>query len=150
MYPSEIRAHFLEGQSRLRRLLGEALDLARRARAGERALAGRLVDMAERITGMVFRLIDEEEDLLPPALLQADAWDEVRVERMYRYHRQWRSAVLSLLRQVHGRRLPPARLAEELEELVEELEQGLCRAERTLLHPDVLRDDPIVIGQIDG
>jgi len=150
MYPSEIRAHFLEGHRRLRLLLGEALGLARRLRAGEETLTGRLVDVAERITGMVFRLIDEEEDLLGPALLEADAWGEVRVERMHRYHRQWRAAVLALLRQVHGGRLPPDRLAEEMEELVEELEIGLRRAERTLLHPDVLRDDPIVIGQVDG
>jgi hypothetical protein len=150
MYPSEIREHILELHERLRRLLGQALDLAREVRRGDRALFASLVDVTERIASLVLRLIEEEEDLLPPALLEADAWADVRLERMARYHRHQRAAVLTTLGRLHERRLPPRRVAEEVEDLVEELDETLCRAERILLSPEVLRDDPIVIRQVDG
>lgn len=150
MYPSEIREHILELHERLRRLLDQALDLAGEVRRGHRALFGPLVDVTERIGSLVLRIIDEEKDLLAPALLEADAWGDVRLERMARYHRHQRAAVLSTLGRIHERRLPPRRVAEEVEDLVEELDETLRQSERILLNPEVLRDDPIVIRQVDG
>lgn len=150
MYPSEIRRYILSGHEKLRDLLGQALDLAGAVRKGDGALLESLVERTERIASSVLRLIDDEQELLRPALLEADAWGEVRVERMERYHRHLRTAVLSALWLLHEGRLPSQRAAEEVEELADEIDETLRHSERMLLNPEVLRDDPIVIRQVDG
>lgn len=135
---------------RLLDLLDVAADLARHVRAGDRDLVRPLIQVTERIEDLLLHLIDEEEELLAPALLEADAWGEVRVERMERAHHHQRMAVEAALDEVRKGRMPAYRLAEEIEELVEELRDSLRRGERVLLHPDVLRDDPITIRQTGG
>lgn len=150
MNPSEIREHILAGHGYLHQYLDRAKALAREVRRGDHSLLGFLVDTTERIATLVLHLIDEEEALLEPALLEADAWGEVRVERMERYHHHQRTALLSVLRQIEEGRLPPRRIAEEILDLVDELTETLSQSERTLLNPEVLRDDPIVIRQVDG
>jgi hypothetical protein len=150
MYPSQLRRHILAAHERLRDLLDVASELARHVRAGDTELVRPLIHVTERIEDLLLHVIDEEEDLLPPALLEADAWGEVRVERMERTHHHQRMAVQATLSEVREGRLPPYRLAQEIEEFVHELRETLRQGERVLLHPDVLRDDPITLRQMGG
>lgn len=150
LQPSEIRAHFLEEHERLEKAMTRVEVLSRRIRAGETDRLPQLIGAVHELGALLEEKWAESEELLEPALEEADAWGEVRVRRLRRYQRLQRMAIQETVREVEAGKLPPRRIAEELEELIGEVRESLRRERRMALHPHVLRDDPITIHQTSG
>jgi hypothetical protein len=89
-----------------------------------------------------------EEELLLPAIAEVDAWGPVRAEQMAEDHQAQRATIARL--NDMGRRAESASLAGEAMALGKALLADMRREETDLLHPDLLRDDVIAIGQFLG
>jgi hypothetical protein len=141
--PSEVRARVIREHDELRALLVELEATASTARSDPRRLCERAVAFHARL----FEHLRLEEQILAPALLEADIWGEERVARMEAEHAQHRAA-LEELERVAAR--GGDGLAELVEQLARDLRLDMQEEERSLLHEDLLRDDVINIDQSDG
>lgn len=90
-----------------------------------------------------------EEELLFPALAEADAWAEVRIEHLTRDHAEQREhlrTIERILREPGDGRA----LAEHVLVLVRSLRADIDDEDEMALREGILRDDVVAIGQSDG
>jgi hypothetical protein len=137
----------------LRKLVAELRSAASMAVADvprEDGLLRKLMeDAVERLRGALEVHLFDEERLLGPVLLRADAWGPQRLELMEAEHSHQR-ATLTLLRPEHIRSLELRPLARRAWELSAAILVDMEMEERDVLDPNVLRDDVICLDQSDS
>jgi iron-sulfur cluster repair protein YtfE (RIC family) len=147
MKPSEVRARVLGEHSQIRYLLAEVESLAesvlRVEQEGE-LLHAKVVELYR----VLYAHMSMEDELLYPAIYEADAWGFVRAARMKEEHAGQRAA-LSRLADLEWRD-NTVELGQGVQSLAKDLREDMCREESELLNPDLLRDDVISIGQNSG
>lgn len=141
---SEIRTTILEEHERLRERM-QQLEVSLDGRAGSSsgfpvALKSFLVEFSKHIA--------HEEELLRPVLAQVDAWARQRVESLDREHHEQRQK-LSELAQMDPSAAPAAFVA-RVREALEWIRLDMAGEEKSILAPELLRDDIIVIDSFGG
>lgn len=145
MDPSEIRRAILDDHHQLRtRLhhLHDAIEDARHDPAAAAVLRDGVLDLLDALDAHM----DHEDRVLAPALLQTDAWGPWRVERMTAHHEADRARVDGLRRALVEDPLDPDAVRRAAVQLISDLQAEMADEERTLLHPDILRDDLVTSG----
>jgi hypothetical protein len=99
--------------------------------------------MSQRLMGH----LDLEEEVLVPALRDADAWGDERADLLLREHAGQRERFGELLRSLREARAPLRAVALETRLLVRDVLFDMDHEEHALLSPRVLRDDPVVDGE---
>jgi iron-sulfur cluster repair protein YtfE (RIC family) len=148
MTPSEIRNKVLREHAALRVLMTEANDACRKVREDRASLAD-LVYQVDRLVRSLAKHLEMEDRVLVPTLREIDAWGAVRAENIAAEHERQRAELIELATLGHdadNARLLAATLSSFVQALVFDMEGE----ERDLLHPDLLRDDAVVIDQTDG
>lgn len=148
MKPSEIRARVLAEHVKIRSLLSEVEFLAARALAGKLPNEGRLHAKAIELYSTMYAHMSMEDELLYPAIYEADSWGFVRAARMKEEHAVQRAA-LNGLADIEWRH-NTVELARAIEALAKDIREDMEREESELLNPDLLRDDVIAIAQNSG
>ena len=143
MKPSEIRSRILAEHDDLRRRLTGIETLAARA-LGENALRAAVSQLAAALE----EHLSMEDELLLPAIRDVDAWGSIRAKRMMEEHEGQRVTIDRLNEISRGG--DRTELARSVQALRKALLEDMRREESELLHPDLLRDDVISIGQCAG
>lgn len=143
MRPSHVRKRILEEHERLRVLLEELDDAARRLLEGDEALALRLRVLAEALREKFLRHLDLEDEILVPTLREIDPWGPERAKQVSEEHLEQRALFQRLFADLHDGRRPAVEVAVELRALVSALLLDMQGEEAHVLHPDVLHDDPM-------
>jgi len=145
MRNSEIRQTILDDHAALRGLFASLRDLLRSAGGGaERDQAVR--DLGSALRERFLTHLDLEDRYLVPALREIDAWGEERAKRVSREHDEQRARLDRLLAHLQDPERPLAELIEELDVLIRDLLEDMTHEEETVLHEDLLRDDPVTIN----
>lgn len=145
MDPSEVRATVLGEHRKLRAQLAALIVLAKEVRS-DLTRGQELLDGCNALRESLRSVQDLEEKLLVPALSEADAWGDVRIERLFQLQKMQCDAVKSTLSLLTHDELPVLVRASAVIALGEEVERELTTEDRELLSPEVLRDDVITIG----
>jgi hypothetical protein len=147
MTPSELREWILTEHTALRTMLDEIDDVL-----GDAAVAGlapgRLHRLTERLKIALEHHLDLEDSHLVPVLRTLDVWGPDRAARVATEHERQRSEIEALHSQYTGPGVT-ASLA-QLDAFVRDLRRDMDIEERTVLAPELLRDDSVVFEQIDG
>ncbi|WP_373049344.1 hemerythrin domain-containing protein [Vulgatibacter sp.] len=149
MKPSEIREQVLEEHHRVLPLLDKVESCARLVMQG----AGDVAELRERtreLERVLCELLDDERELLRPALKGADAWGEVRADQLEKSHREQREMLALTREAAEAGNLDPERLAERLLYTVAAIRADLRKEEQRFLSPELLRDDLVSVAQSDG
>jgi hypothetical protein len=146
--PSEVRRRILDDHQRIRALLDRQDALSQRAPTDAEAFA-QLRATAMTLLNFLLHHIDLEDEILAPALAQADAWGAQRVSGLRESHAHQRLAFRRLVDALRDEPLPSA-LVEAARKLSEEVRAEMSAEERWLVHVDVLRDDVVTIGGFTG
>ena len=145
MLPSQVRQLILADHVWLRAVLASVDELAERVADGDHELLGRLcehvADMSQRFMGH----LDLEEEVLVPALRDADAWGDERAVLLLREHAGQRERFGELLLRLREARAPARAEALEVRLLIRDLLFDMEHEEHALVSPHVLRDDPVVV-----
>ena len=148
MKPSEVRARVLDEHVQIRALLAEVESFAQRALNGDAydgaQLRAKTIELYTRLDAH----LSLEDALLYPAIRDADAWGPLRAEQMKEEHARQR-AVLTELADLEWRGDTPV-LVGALRSVARDIREDMCREERELLNPELLRDDVISIAQNSG
>jgi hypothetical protein len=143
MKPSEVRDLVSREHVQIR-ILATEVDADCR-----RALDGDSVDLKPRVVTLARLLWNHlalEDRLLVPLLQKLDAWGPVRVKEILSEHARQREELTVL---THRSRAGSAHaLAAATRRLIADLRTDMDAEERDLLHPDLLRDDPVVVHQV--
>jgi hypothetical protein len=146
--PSEVRTRIAKEHAHIRLLLTEIEALAARALCGGAESAARLHTSTVELYTMLEAHISLEDELLCPAIEEADAWGSIRAARMKEEHAAQRAALAHLAR-IEARE-NTAELARSLQALLTIIREDMCREDSELLDPDLLRDDVISIAQFSS
>jgi iron-sulfur cluster repair protein YtfE (RIC family) len=92
--------------------------------------------------------IDHEEAILRPVLAHVDAWARHRVESMDSEHAEQRARLTALARMDPAS--DPRSFVSGVRETLEWIRQDMAGEEKTMLSPELLRDDIIVIDSFGG
>ena len=139
--PSEVRGRILGDHADLRRMLAEIEDLAERFERGDAEVARALRDHGLALHARLCAHLDLEDEILAPALQNADAWGEVRAERLAREHREQRELLQYLLERLREESRPTLLVAREFRNFALLLRSDMEQEEETALREDLLRDD---------
>jgi hemerythrin-like domain-containing protein len=142
-FPSEIRRALLEEHARLRTLLGELEELARRRADGE-DVGRRLPALAAKLARAVEVHNAAEEQVLEPLLRSVDAWGPLRIDEMLVEHVKEHAEIVAAL-EAATRIGADAELARAIPRLAATLREHMEIEERTFLARDLLRDDVITV-----
>ena len=130
--PDQARAQLLQEHERLRELMSDALDLARRALHG----VGSWSELGRALDALLDAFAAHnvsEETLLAPILRANPAVGPARVARMLEEHAAEHMAMRSALAGA------PEAVAGRIGELAEDIDAHMAAEERTFLSPGVLR-----------
>lgn len=145
MEPSQIRERILSEH----RALGVRLDrleaLARGVERGRTPLDVLRDEVADLLVALREHM-NVEDELLAPALLDADAWGDVRSAQLVEHHELQRAELDRLLQELRSPDQSRAACAELVLGLIDDLRLDIRREEKELLDPSVLRDDIITGG----
>jgi iron-sulfur cluster repair protein YtfE (RIC family) len=145
----EARATILGQHQEIRILLRTVASVARLAAAGNRRIGETLGHYLQEIRDVLEAHLTMEEGLLLPILESDPPLGPERAQRLRQEHARQRAELAALA--TEGRRaLAPAELAWQLDALVRELLADMDGEERSLLTPDVVRDDLISVDQATG
>lgn len=141
---SQIRTTILEEHERLRERMRQ-LEVSLDGRAGSSsgfpgALKGFLVEFSRHIA--------HEEELLRPVLAQVDAWAEQRLDSLDREHHEQRQKLTELAQMDPS--ATPAAFVARVREALEWIRLDMAGEEKSMLTPELLRDDIIVIDSFGG
>lgn len=143
-----LRSHF-EVQQELDRVRAVLSETECKGRTCADEAYVRLAELTRQLFEHMADLLDLEDELLLPALREADAWGEVRSEELVRLHeQQWQA-----LKGLRGRATECRALCDALQEIAQlsrALYGELLVEDRDLLAPDVLRDDVLGIDVEGG
>lgn len=141
---SQIRSTILEEHRRLR----ERMQQLEAALDGPTALEASFAVAFKSFLVEFLEHVEHEERLLRPVLAQVDAWSRLRVESLDREHQEQREK-LSELAQFDAAADPKA-FAARVREVLAWVLLDMVGEEKTMLTPELLRDDIIVIDSFGG
>jgi hypothetical protein len=146
LWPSEIRRRILDEHADVRVLVNHALDAAQAA-----VVLGKtgIPALCEAATALYIRLRNHmayEEAVLVPALRDADAWGEQRVQAFLAEHQVQRTVLAKLIALGNDATKTAAELAGRVVLLVGRIKADMDEEEREVLDPNLLRDDLVVVA----
>lgn len=147
LYPSEVRERVLADHGVLRHLIDRLEVLARRVLQGRSSVADELREQARVLDSKLREHMALEEEILVPALLEADGWGPERVARFHEEHRRQREIMDGVWLSEPGDRRSLAEFALIARGFAEMLRDDMEEEERISLNERVLRDDPIEVFQ---
>ena len=144
MKPSQVRARILKDHAALRRHLME-LEGAIEAMLADSAELPKVSDLASQLIIELVRHTELEDKILAPALMELDAWGQIRAEQLLLHHQQQRACIVELSDLYHSdaRTLEIARATYGL---IADLRADMEHEERDILSADLLRDDVIAVA----
>jgi hypothetical protein len=148
MRPSEVRARILAEHDVLRVLYAKVEELALDVLDGESEAEGPLRERCRELYKTLLRHMELEDTILAPALRETNAFGPVRAANLLAEHRRQRTVLFEALAVAeHSSDIDLARSACEL---IGELRTDMAHEEQALLHPDLLKDDPIAVDAATG
>jgi hypothetical protein len=136
-----VRARILAEHAVLRTLY-ETIEVHARAVLDGDPEDGPLRERSRELCGTLLRHIELEDAVLAPALRDTDAFGPLRAKQLLAEHDRQRSGLTATLLAIES--CHHCELAGDMLALIDELRTDMAYEEETLLHPDLLRDDPIV------
>ena len=146
MRPSEVRQTILDDHAALRGLFANLRDLLRSGDDGGEGKGEAVRELGAALRQRFLTHLDLEDRYLVPALRKVDAWGEERARRVDQEHREQRGRMDRLLEHLRDPDRSVHELVEELEVLLRDLLEDMTHEEATVLHEDLLRDDPVAIN----
>lgn len=143
--PSEVRDRVLSQHEDLRARLVQLTQLSRLA-ADDRAARATLREGLLDLVAFLDAHMALEDDILLPALMAADAFGDVRSDRLHDHHADDRTRAEAIRSDLADPRVAAEVLVRWCERLAEDLRLEMADEEATLLRPDILRDDVITSG----
>ena len=140
--PGCVRERVLAEHERLRIVIAEVDRCATAVASGREELVEKLRREAENLYHMLARHIDHEDAVLAPLIRRIDAWGSVRFEQMQRDHKEQREALARALLDLETHDVG---LGKVVQSMTSEILHDMKREEHDLLHPDLWREDLIVV-----
>lgn len=140
--PLEIRRLMLTEHRRIRTRLAELLAATKKllpSGPSEPSGLKRVLRLTRELARELKAQIALEASVLVPALRNADAWGDVRADKLIAQLRVRRKALRTLRKSLDGE--DHTTLRTDIDAYVEARGRGMTRAERDSLSPGVLRDD---------
>ncbi|MBI3818027.1 MAG: hypothetical protein HY286_04990 [Planctomycetes bacterium] len=154
MDPSEARRESLQLHDELRRAMRDALILSTRVKNGEFDAGPQLRASVRDLERAVRSHIDVENHDLAPVLKTIDAWGSVRCGQLENAHKQELLAIYDAEAALLKVNFSDRRCWSEFAMAVHGLVRGVLKClrfeETHLLDPHTLRDDILVVDNIDG
>ena len=147
MNPSEVRKQILAEHERLRARLRDIEATVQHAAAGDVGAAATIRRQLGELLAALRSHVRAEEAALVPALAATDAWGPERAAQIQADHVTQLRVLASWDRAVGDDGMPMDELAARLRQFAGQLWADMEAEERDLLHPDLLRDDVVTIGQ---
>lgn len=145
--PSEVREQILAEHAMLRQHLDALESMADRLAAGD-TVSAEAKAAAEQLDRELRARVRHEEQVLVPALAEADGFGAARVDELHREQKELDEAMAALVREIAV--APGAvELESRLRELVRRVREDLAREEKRHLSPNVLKDS-VVTGAFGG
>jgi hypothetical protein len=142
--PTEVRERILVEHQLLRAQLEALEELARLAGLAGPAVAPALFTGALDFVARIGRHIALENEVLVPLLREPDfAWGELRAQGIFEEHERHLVALDALAE--HATRRDLAAVLAALPPLARALRDDMREEEATVLHPDLLKDDAVVV-----
>jgi iron-sulfur cluster repair protein YtfE (RIC family) len=138
----EVRARVLADHAKLRAVIAEVDRLALAVASDELTRSDALRAEAAKLYQMLLAHMDHEDEVLAPIIRQIDAWGLVRHEQMQSDHAQQRTVLAQAIRDLATG--GPA-LGQAVQSMCWEILHDMKREEHDLLHPDLWREDVIVV-----
>lgn len=148
MYPSHVRTRIMQDHESLRQRLSELED-AVSAMLADETKASRVSELAHQLLLELARHTELEDAILAPALMEIDAWGQIRANQLLTHHQAQRAQIRELT-VLYSMRLLPPDTARVTISLVNELRADMEHEERDILHADILRDDVIAVAGESG
>jgi CBS domain-containing protein len=146
--PSDVRARILSEHEVLRSIYARTEELARRVLYEDMEAHAPLREHCRELYQTLLRHIELENTILAPALCETDAFGPVRAEELLREHARQSAVLLSAMDSSDAH--SEVELARSVSNLIAELVIDMAHEERALLHPDLLRDDPVSVDAQTG
>jgi CBS domain-containing protein len=147
--PSDVRARILAEHDVLRELYARIEALALRVLADESDAEGPLRERCRELYQALLRHIELENTILVPALRETNAFGPVRAQNLLAEHERQRQVLLDALTAAEAT-ASEADVARGVLVLIGELLTDMAHEEQALLHPDLLKDDPIAVDVETG
>lgn len=148
MRPSGVRKRILREHEELRGRLDTLDALAERLDTeGEAAIPDALAE-SRAFYDVLIDHIDLEDEILAPALREADAWGDVRAEKLIGHHREQRKELEALAGA--DAKSSSAELASRLRRIIADVREDMVHEEKEILHRNLLRDDVVGIDVEGG
>jgi len=145
--PSEVREQILAEHAMLRQHLDALESMADRLAAGDVVIAESKA-AAEQLDRELRARVRHEEQVLVPALAEADAFGAARVGELHREQQELDEVLAALMREIAA--APGAvELESRLRELARRVREDLAREEKRHLSPNLLKDS-VVTGAFGG
>ena len=148
MNPSHVRIRIMKDHEALRQLLIE-LENAVAAMCADESRTSSVGALARRVLGALTQHTELEDTILAPALMEIDAWGQVRADQLLSHHRSQR-AQIGELTILYETELATGEVARLSRALISDLRTDMEHEERDILRADLLRDDVIAVASECG
>lgn len=150
MLPSQVRRRILDDHDHLR---GALIGLERSAgdlRGGQREALAPTLSALRRLAQRFLDHLALEEEIMVPALRDADAWGPERAKLVLAEHEAQRIELAELLEALSTSNVTAEFVGQRLIAWIEALRIDMEHEETSVLHPDLLRDDVVSIAAESG
>lgn len=148
MNPSHVRNRILDDHDAIRQRLSE-LEVAIDALLSDQTVMDQVGELALNLLLALASHTELEDEILAPALRDADAWGAIRAEQLLAHHHTQRAELREVSRLFEQQ--PDAHdVARVINALVQDLRADMEHEERDLLNIDLLRDDVVAVGGNSG
>lgn len=148
MKPSHVRIRIMKDHEALRQLLIELED-AVAAMCADESRTSSVGTLARAVLGTLTRHTELEDAILAPALIEMDAWGQVRADQLLTHHLSQRAQIRELT-QFYEMNMVPAEVARMSQELIRDLRADMDHEERDILSVDLLRDNVVSVSSECG
>lgn len=149
MRPSAVRKRIQSEHDELRTQLDKLEALAERLGQDDGAAVEPAIALSQDLYETLRDHIDLEDAILAPALREADAWGDLRADKLVAHHREQREELMAL-----GNDIPsgvnPRDFGERLRAFILDVREDMKHEEKALLDENLLRDDVIGIDVDPG
>ena len=154
LWPSQVRKIVLDGHGILRKQLAKMESLISdltKEQGGKTAPSEiQITEFRDVFTGFCHSFLEHiqlENKILKPALADADAWGQVRVEKMEEEHVQQKEQIEELMAEMEKlQESGLLKFANSLRPFIKEIYEDMKSEEEDCLSDEVLRDDVITIS----
>lgn len=141
MDPSEVRRTVLAEHRRIRNALDDLQELAHGGGS-----TAQLQQACQQLLPSLLDHIDLEDRILVPALREADAFGDVRVDMLAQHHEAQRAELRAAIDALGQPGIDRAAVIAAVRKLVYDLQIDMAQEDRDLLSPDILRDDLVTVA----